>query len=263
MQARVLEHDSTGTGEPPIVFLPGGLTGWLTVASLVPALSRLRRTVRLQPLANAEGAAGRIGDPGYGADVERDCVAQTREAARVGEMHLVGWSNGGRMAIDFALAHPERVRSLILVEPAAWWLLGDDDPAAQAFDAFVARLGGREVSDEDVEEFASAVGLAPPGTDLRALPGWPTWSACRQTLSWYGPRMRRTAAEGIEGYERIAAPTLLIRGTATAPWLAAVVDVLAAAIPGARVVELAGGHASIIESAEGFVAAVAGHTGDR
>jgi pimeloyl-ACP methyl ester carboxylesterase len=38
------------------------------------------------------------------------------------DVHLVGWSNGGRMALDFALAHVGRVRSLTMIEPSAPWL---------------------------------------------------------------------------------------------------------------------------------------------
>lgn len=54
-------------------------------------------------------------------------------------------------------------------------------------------------------------------------------------------------------------PTLLIRGTATAPWLRKVVDLVNGGLPDARVVELAGGHASMLESPKAFLAALGEH----
>lgn len=62
MEVRVLEYDTAGTGEPSLVLLPGGLTGWQSWLPLVPALSADRAVVRIQPICNAEGLAGRPGD---------------------------------------------------------------------------------------------------------------------------------------------------------------------------------------------------------
>ena len=55
-------------------------------------------------------------------------------------------------------------------------------------------------------------------------------------------------------------PTLLVRGTTTAPWLSAVVGLLAKRLPQARLLELKGGDACILEGASEFVSAVADHT---
>lgn len=79
-------------------------------------------------------------------------------------------------------------------------------------------------------------------------------------ISWYGDRAVRSAEAGIEGFQRLKIPTLLVRGRSTAPWLSATVDVLAARLPNASVVELDGGHACLLESAPEFVAALVAHT---
>ncbi len=260
MEVRVLEQDQAGSGEPPFVLLPGGLTGWQSWLPLVPPLAELRRVVRVQPIVNAEGIAGRVGDGSYDAAIERESLLLTLASAGVDEMHLVGWSNGGRMALDLALAQPQRVRTLTMIEPAAWWLATDNDESARRFADFVGRCAGRELSDDAVvEEFLLTAGFA-EGVDFRQLPQWDFWSSCRQSLSWYDERTQCSAAMGIEGYERLAAPTLLIRGTSTAPWLRAVVDRLADGLPDATVVDLQGGHACLLESARDFVAALRAHT---
>lgn len=262
MEARVLENDRVGEGDPPLVLLPGGLTGWQSWLPLVPALSADRAVVRVQPICNAEGLAGRPGAPDYDADVERDSIELTLDAVGVSEMHLVGWSNGGRMALDFALSVPERIRTLTLVEPAAYWLAVDEDESARSFHEYFSGCAGRELTDEDLIEFLVRAGLGGPDTDFKALPQWEFWSSCRQCLSWGGELATRSATAGIEGFERFDAPTLLICGTSTAPWLRSVVDILARGMPDATVLELQGGHACILERPEEFVAALTSHVAD-
>jgi pimeloyl-ACP methyl ester carboxylesterase len=257
VEARVLEHDEAGCGEPPFVLLPGGLTGWQSWLPLVPALSELRRTVRVQPIVNAEGLAGRVGDDSVDAAVERESLVRTLAAAGVEDMHLVGWSNGGRIALDFAIAFPGRIRTLTLVEPAAWWLA--DDAGGREFGEFVRSRAGRECSEEDVRQFLIRDGVASAETDFAALPQWSFWASCRQTLSWYGERTVRSAAAGIEGFERLEVPTLVIRGDRTAPWLAAAAEAVGTGLPDAVVVELEGGHACLLESASDFLAALGEH----
>jgi pimeloyl-ACP methyl ester carboxylesterase len=263
MEVRVLEYDRNGAGQPPHVFLPGGLTGWQSLLPLVPILSAERQLVRMQPIINAEGMVGRVGDGSYDAEVEQQSIGLTLEEAEVGDMHLIGWSNGARMALDFALAHPERVLTLTLVEPAAWWLVADRDETAAGLTSFATDCAGREIREDDVERFFRDVGFGGPDTDIRALPIWSLGLSGRQTLSWYDEGAVRTLVAGIEGFERLEVPTLLIRGRQTAPWLQSVVHVLAEGMPSTTVVELDGGHACILEHMEEFAAALANHVGGR
>jgi pimeloyl-ACP methyl ester carboxylesterase len=259
MGARILEHHQAGQGNTPMVLLPGGLTGWQSWLSLVPALSADRRVVRLQPVANAEGQAGRLGDPTYDADVERESISRTLDSLGIEEIHLVGWSNGGRMALDFALAFPERIHTLTMIEPAAWWLLTDSDQSAKDVAELLASCAGQVITDDDLRRFFVLDAILPADVDITTLPSWEFWSSCRQTLSWYGERTVRSLAAGIKGFERLETPTLLIRGRSTAPWLAGTVDLLLAGLPNSTLVELDGGHACLLESAEDFVASIGDH----
>lgn len=259
MKPRILEYDRAGDGEPPFVLLPGGLSGMQGWTPLVPALSAERSVVRLQPIRNAEGLAGRHGHPTYTADTERESVAMTLAELGVEDMHLVGWSNGARMALDFALSQPDRVHSLTLVEPGAHWLVLDEDESAQRFHEYALDVGGRDVTDRDLFTFLVQAGLGPEGTDFKAMPQWDLWSSRRQSLSWGGEQVIASSAAGIEGYENLDIPTLIVRGRSTSPWLTKVAARLAAEMPNARLVDIDGGHACVAESPEEFLEALGEH----
>ena len=56
--------------------------------------------------------------PGYSVDMEVDAVSRTADAAGWDRFDLYGHSGGGAIALAYVAAHPERVRSLAVDEPA-------------------------------------------------------------------------------------------------------------------------------------------------
>ncbi len=65
-----------------------------------------------------------------------------------GPIHLVGHSYGGAVALRFAMQQPERLRSLVLIEPVAFHLLRDEspDPANRRLFGEVMEIGGPGVA---------------------------------------------------------------------------------------------------------------------
>lgn len=93
-----------------------------------------------QLLANRWGFMRREPPADYSVRLETRAIQRAlREAEIPGPMDLVGHSAGGTLALDFALEHAERVRSLTLIEPAALWVLRD----AGVFGRFEARVRRR------------------------------------------------------------------------------------------------------------------------
>ena len=96
----------------------------------------------MQPIHNELGSAGEPGDPEYSSEIERESLLLTLDGLGIERADFGGWSAGGRALIEFTLTYPARVRSLILVEPAAYWILGDlgdDDPVLDVLNQFLAR----------------------------------------------------------------------------------------------------------------------------
>lgn len=107
---------------------------------------------------------------GFGASPDAERITWDGEVADllglVGERaHLVGHSFGALVALVFAGRHPERVRSLVAIEPPAFGLALDDSSVA----AFAARLAPVHAAAPNLtpEEFLARM-VAAQGEDLPA-----------------------------------------------------------------------------------------------
>ncbi|GAA2787476.1 alpha/beta fold hydrolase [Kitasatospora paracochleata] len=260
MKPRVLVNEVKGDG-PPIVLVPGGLTGWVSWTPLAETLSASRTTVRVQPIHNELGSAGERGDAGYTAAVERESLLMTLDALGVETADFAGWSAGGRALLEFALAHPGRVRTLTLVEPAAYWILdglGESTPEVVRLNRFLHALAGQDVSEDDLAEFLELAGLVPSKDQARNHPAWQSWVPHRTALSWSSEQADRPDREVAE-LAGIRCPVLLVHGTVTADWLKRVVAVLDERLPDTRVLELPGDHACHLENQDAFLTALERH----
>jgi pimeloyl-ACP methyl ester carboxylesterase len=260
MEPRVLQYEVTGKGEP-LVLVPGALTGWLSWIPHAERLSATRKVIRVQPIHNELGSAGQVGEPGYTAETERESLRLTLDELDFEAADMAGWSGGGRALIEFALAYPERVRTLTLVEPAAYWILeqlGEEDTGVERLNEFIHDLAWREVTEEDLVEFLRVAGFAGPGEDVRQHPNWDRWLTHRMALSWQSEELERSGRT-VEELADIRCPVLLVKGTDTTDWEKRVVDVLGARLPNATVIELPGDHASHIQSIDAFLEAVEAH----
>ena len=173
--------------------------------------------------------------------------------------HLAGWSGGGRCLLEFAMQYPERVRSLTLVEPAAYWVLPDqDDPELIALNNLLHGLSGKQVTEDDLAAFLVVAAFIQPSDDATKHPNWERWLLHRNALSWQGNALDRPN-RSVDEISNIQAPTLVVKGTVTANWLKRVADDVASRIAGAKLVELEGDHACHIQSIDAFMAAFLGH----
>jgi pimeloyl-ACP methyl ester carboxylesterase len=260
VEPRVLQHDVKGEGDP-IVLVPGGLTGWLSWIPHQDRLAARYRVIRVQPIHNELGSAGEAGRAGYTAEVEREALRMTLDYLGLERPHLVGWSGGGKAVLEFATEYPDRARTMTLVEPAAYWVLeelGEQDETVDELNAFIHGLFGREVTEDDLARFLEYAGFVPDRSEARRHPNWDRWVPHRMALSWQ-PEEVDHPGRTVDDLARVSCRALLVKGTATARWLARVVDVLADRLPEARVLALEGDHACHIQSMDAFLEALEHH----
>jgi pimeloyl-ACP methyl ester carboxylesterase len=108
-----------------LVLLGGGSTG---AGAWEPHAARLvwnRTVIRLQNLNLQYGIENRPLPPHYSVKTESQAMKASLDDLHLTQpLDLVGWSYGGLIALDFAFDNPDRVRTLSLIEPPAFWAQG-------------------------------------------------------------------------------------------------------------------------------------------
>jgi pimeloyl-ACP methyl ester carboxylesterase len=252
MNGVALQSRVFGAGEP-LVLVGGGLTGWLSWEPFVDRFRATRTVVLLQPLSVQLGLEGRPLPADYSVALEGRAVgAALGELALASPADVVAWSFGALAALEFALGHPERIRTLTLIEPPAFWVLHATGEAAevQAFETPLRDLGD-DVSEAQLESFLTAAGLVRPGTSARTMPRWASWNRHRQSL-------RNNAAVlsfrgDLDRLKRFDRPVLLVKGTGSSPVFHAAIDAMATRFPRAKVVEVPAGHGPHLVSTDRFL----------
>jgi pimeloyl-ACP methyl ester carboxylesterase len=248
LQARVLGHGTS------VVLLGGGLLGADGWGDVPRVLAKTRRVVNLQSLAVQYGLENRSLPNGYSIHTEVDALRRTLDSMRVGNADIIGMSHGGVIALVFALANPERVRTLTLIEPPAFWMLpnhGYDDTGAREMQELVSSLRGREVSEEHVERFRCLLGDCASGRSPRQLPQWPQWVKYRYSL-----RGLYTVGDYNDDPARLRAltmPALIVTGAQTVSFHRAMNESLLRTLPRAEALELGAGHNSPAADPDHFV----------
>ena len=242
--------------EFPIVLVPGGLSGWISWKPHAEVLSKEFRVLRVQLLNMAAAENNETPEPGYSLRSESEALKNTLDELNMRKVHLVGWSHGGEVSLDFALDHPDRIKTLTLIEPAAYWVargygqFGDDE---REFFEFIKGIHS-PVTEDDLIRFLKWNGLVPPGMDPRGLPQWPVWDRLKTALLSI-----HTVLEHSDEVARLRTlrgiPVLLVKGVDSQGANAGIVDLLAKSLGSdARVLTLPDAHASHIIAKDRFVA---------
>lgn len=106
-----LHYEDAGDGVP-LVLVHGLGTGSADWAFVMPALTRRHRVIA--PCLRGFGESERPPGP-YSIPLLADDLRALLDALGVGRCHVCGVSMGGAVALQFAVDHPERVKSLTVI----------------------------------------------------------------------------------------------------------------------------------------------------
>ena len=228
--------------------------GWKSWEPHAQRLSATRRVVRVQLISVQYGLEQRPLPEGYSVRMESSALANAIERLDLEfPVDIAAWSFGAATSLDYALDHPERVRTLTLIEPPALWVLGGETPEDGAFKKMVEMMDSikGDINEGQLVTFLHSAGIVPDGVAPETLPQWPGWMQHRRSLlNTFAPFDHKDDPARLRRFDR---PVLLVKGTGSAPWLHQVIDALAERLPNARVIELPRGHGPQLTSIDRFL----------
>jgi len=244
-----LYYETAGSGEP-VVFVHGNagdLRHWdLQFEAVADEFRVIRYDVR---------GFGRSTDPVPGVPFSHhDDLAAVLDHLGVERAHVAGWSMGSGIAIDFALAFPERTTSLISVGP---WVNGFASDASREMSSqmgAVFRAGREEGSEAAVAAWVAAPFWIATVRDPEAGNRFRRIAAAQSFLPSSGPNPRvALRPPAVDRTEEIAAPTLIVTAEYDIPADVEVADLLERTVPNAQRVTMPGtGHLMHMERFDDF-----------
>jgi pimeloyl-ACP methyl ester carboxylesterase len=246
-------YEVAGDGSPVILLHGGNLDRRMWDAEFV-ALAGRHRVIRYD--ARGYGRSG-AADTAFRA---HDDLLALVDTLRVSRAALIGLSMGGRIAIDFALAHPERVDRLVLAAPGisgGTWAANTDTSWLVAARAAAARR-------DSVAVALSWLGSPYIRTALRdsAIAPRIRQIAVEQSRFWggimrHGDLEDTAGATAADRISELSVPVLLIVGSTDTPYIHDIARAISTLAPNARRIDLSGvGHMVNIEAPDAFLAAV-------
>jgi pimeloyl-ACP methyl ester carboxylesterase len=190
IDGRTVHVEQRGKGEP-LLLLHGFGESTYSWRQVVPGLSAHYRTIAID--LNGFGYTERPKErAAYSRDGQLRLILGVLDALKIESTHVAGHSYGGSLTLALAALHPERVRSLILIDSAAV-TYPDEKKSALAKSRTLSRLG---------------LGIAlRPSAILRSLRK-SYFDDSLATLETAGAYVSRLAIEGVlDAYAGLSLPT--------------------------------------------------------
>jgi len=251
-----IAYQQRGEHGPHLLFVPGLISHlevaneWPTWAQFLDRLGSFSRLVTFDK--RGQGLSDRIGvHPSL--EERLDDIHAVTKAVRAERPYVLGFSEGGALAMLYAASFPDRVRGLILYGSMARFCAAPDYPHMWSHEAMLRSVqywgsGG------SLKSFAPSLGREPNG--------FPFWSRLERGALSPGDYQRSLKANANIDLRAILpsirVPTLVLHRATDAAVPVENGRFLARQIPGAEYVELASGeHLPIGGDAEPIIAAVA------
>jgi pimeloyl-ACP methyl ester carboxylesterase len=247
-----LFYESIGIGDEAIIFIHGRAGDRRHWDAQFEALGSDFRVVRYD--VRCFGKSSLPSQAHVFAD-HRDLL-QLLDGLSIESAHIVGWSMGCGIAVDFVVANPSRARSLIAIAP---WVNGYTS-ASPAFEEFISEFEGigAEIAENGpeagVEAWAKLQFWIKTVRDLRAGQDFSRIASDQSWADWTASSQQQPLEPGALGrLAKIAVPTLILTAEHDIPACVEVADVLDASVPNStKIVIPATGHLMHMEKPQEF-----------
>lgn len=252
---------SEGVGSP-LVMLGGGTLGAGEFAPHARVLARDFRVVRLQTL-NVDRAQKKQPLPvGYSLKTESGAMAGSLDQLGLTTpLDIVAHSFGALVALDFALDHPDRVHTLVLVEPPAFWIVPPEELQATADMRMMYQLLRTfgptiEPTDDQFVRFLGAVSNSNVKPPARNGAEREVWDSCRSALRGFSVIADHT--DDVHRLKNFRRPVLVMTGSSTISFHRRIDDILVTHLPLVEYTELQGDHGAPVTAQDEFISKMRG-----
>lgn len=228
-----------GQGPDPALLLHCSLAHAAAWAGMAAKL-----TDRLHMIAPDLVGHGRAPDHDPSRDYHDQATAEALTHLPDRPCHLIGHSFGATVALRIAIDHPERVRSLTLIEPMLF-AAAAEGPGKRENDAVFAALAPAFAAQDHLAAARGFMAVWGDGTPFDALrAGQKTYIRPRMPLiAASNPALQDDAARLLPRIGQVTCPVLMLAGSASPQVIHDIQDGLAARLPTARRAVVAGaGH---------------------
>ncbi len=244
---------------PPLVLLHGFTGSKASWAAVRAAFAADRRVLAIDLPGHGDTVfTGRTFD--YSLSATANVVAETLAALRVPRADVVGYSMGGRLALQLAIDHPDRVAHLVLESASA----GLATAAARARRRAADEKLAASIERDGIAAFVARWEALPLFRSLASLPPLAHEAFRRQRLACRPAGLAaslRGMGTGVQAWlgeraETVTAPVLLVTGALDRKFTAKAVRLLPRFARGCHEIIGAAGHVPHIEQPDQFIAAV-------
>ena len=109
-----IHYVETGEGQP-ILLIPGAWSTYRYWNRVIPFLSKHYRLLALDYLGVGDSDKPRSGF-GYTVEEQADLIARMIESLQIPQIHIIGTSYGGGIALNLATRYPDRVGKIVSIE---------------------------------------------------------------------------------------------------------------------------------------------------
>jgi pimeloyl-ACP methyl ester carboxylesterase len=231
----------------PVVMLNGGTADMSVFSSHSKQLSADYKVIRMEQFNVQYATEGRTLPKTYSVQMESEAIKATLDSLNITKpIVLVGHSYGGLIALDFALHHPNYIRSLILIEPPVFAMANAKKVVPEGMkemQTLLRKLPPRaNITEDMIKEFRCEL-MNCDSFDIRKHPLWQTWVQQKNRLR--GLAVVNQYKVDFKNLRRFQKPVLIVTGTQTVLFHKKIDELLTAEFPLAKTASIPGGHTAI------------------